>query len=187
MATGNRTRSQFSAALPKAPGWTWFLLDISQAGKGLGAPLEWMRLDPPAPSLRIRNVQLVEADMKLQRRAALGDMADKLDTLGISTKGISGDPCGMETVNYADQASCTIVKSVYGHLDLDARAKQESKQDHARALVPLGPVLATGEGERLDNHTVVRILDKYQLQEVQFLAYPPTVKGGVGIDSLAFE
>ena len=187
LAKGKQAPIQFSAALPEATGWTWFLLDISQAGKGLGAPLEWMRLDQLPPSLRIRNLQLVEADMKLQRRAALGDMADKIDTLGISTKGISGDPCFMETVNYADQASSTIVKSVYSHLDLDARAKQEENQQHAKALVPLGPVIAAGEGEHPDNHTVVRILDKYQLREVQFLAYPPAVKGGVGINSLALN
>jgi len=187
LGKGKQDAMQFDAVLPKATEWTPFLLDISQEGKGLGVSLEWLRLNPPSSTLRIRNIHLVEADLKLQRRAGLGDMAEKLDTLGISTKGISGDQCSMETVRHGDQSSCTIVKSVYGHLDLDARAKQESKQDSARALVPLGPALAAGEGEHPDNHTVVRILDKYQLPEVQFLAYPPTVKGGVGIDSLALN
>ena len=119
--------------------------------------------------------------------AALAQNTNKLDTLGISIKGVSADPCGMETVRYADRASCTIVKSVYGHLDLDARAKQEEKNEYARALVPLGPVLAAGEGEHPDNHTVVRILNKYQLREIQFLVYPPSVKGGVGINALALN
>ena len=119
--------------------------------------------------------------------AALAQDTNKLDTLGISIKGVSADPCGMETVRYADRASCTIVKSVYSHLDLDARAKQEEKNEYARALVPLGPVLAAGEGEHPDNHTVVRILNKYQLREIQFLVYPPSVKGGVGINALALN
>jgi len=107
--------------------------------------------------------------------------------LGIKPKGIIADACSMETVRHTDQNSSCIVKSVYSHLDLDARSKQEENQKHANALVPLGPVIAAGEGEHPDNHTVVRILDKYQLREVQFLAYPPSVTGGVGIHSLALN
>jgi len=38
-----------------------------------------------------------------------------------------------------------------------------------------------GEGEAADNHTVVKVLDEYGVGEVQFLAYPPEVSGGVQV------
>lgn len=177
--------SRFGATLKKAEAWTWFMIDISKKGKGLGAPLQWMRIDPPPPGMKIRNMSIVEADETLRRRVALGSIADKLDTLGVSTKGVNADACGMETVRHADKHSISIVRSVYAHLDLDARTKQVAEKKHVKALVPLGPAIAAGEGEHPDNHTVVRILDRYQLREVQFLAYPPSVKGGVGINALA--
>ena len=77
--------------------------------------------------------------------AAFPQDADPSVPLGINPKGIIADACSMETVRHTDQNSSCIVKSVYSHLDLDARSKQEENQKHARALVPLGPVIAAGE------------------------------------------
>ncbi|MBT4819057.1 MAG: hypothetical protein HN742_20415 [Lentisphaerae bacterium] len=133
-------------------------MDVSRNGKGLGAAIQRLRIDPPAPGMKIRNVHLVEADKALLQRAAVGDFVGSLDTLGIETKGMTADPCAMETVRYSDQKSTSVVRSVYAHLDLDARSKQVEEKGHVKALVPLGPVIAAGEGEHPDNHTVVRIL-----------------------------
>jgi hypothetical protein len=49
--------------------------------------------------------------------------------------------------------------------------------------VPLGPRIVAGEGPHPDNHTVIRILSPYQVCETQFLAYPPNIRGGVGIET----
>jgi len=106
---------------------------------------------------------------------------------GISIQGIAADSCDAETVRYLDKSTVSIVKSVYGHLDFDALSKLREATGYAKALVPMGPVIAAGEGEHPDNHTVVRILNKYQLREAQFLAYPPKVRGGVGIETVTLD
>jgi len=183
---GQKQATHFSTTIKKSEAWKWFLMDISKKGKGLGAEIQWLRIDPPEPGMKIRNMHIVKADMNLLRRAAVGDFFGSLDTLGIKIKSVTADSCGMETVRYSDKKSYSIVRSVYSHLDLDARSKQVEMNDHVKAFVPFGPVIAAGEGEHPDNHTVVRILSQYQLREIQFLAYPPSVKGGVGINSVSF-
>ena len=48
-------------------------------------------------------------------------------------------------------------------------------------LVPLGPMLVAGEGENPENHTLVRVYNRYQACTAQFLAYSPAVTGGVRV------
>jgi len=48
-------------------------------------------------------------------------------------------------------------------------------------LVPLGPMLVAGEGEHPENHTLVRVYNRYQACTTQFLAYSPAVAGGVRV------
>jgi len=173
--------------LKKAESWTWCMVDISKQGEGHGTAIKRLRIDPPQPGISIRNICLVEADSKFLQRAAAGKLADSLDQLGIDPKGIKADACGVDTVRHSDARSTVVVRSVYGHLDLDARSKALEKGGHVKPLVPLGPVMAAGEGEHPDNHTVVRILNKYQLREAQFLAYPPDVRGGVGVNAVTLD
>jgi hypothetical protein len=173
--------------LKKAESWTWCMVDISKQGEGHGAAIKRLRMDPPQPGISIRNICLIEADNKFLQRAAAGKLADSLDQLGIDPKGIKADACGVDTVRHSDARSTVVVRSVYGHLDLDARSKALEKGGHVKPLVPLGPVMAAGEGEHPGNHTVVRILSKYQLREAQFLAYPPEVRGGVGVNAVTLD
>ena len=171
----------------KASKPTWLLLDLSKNGGGLGVDLDWLRIDVatmPDVTLKVHKLYLIEADKNLILRSIIGSLADKVESLGIKPGKLVPDSCGMETVRHADKESLSIVRSVFAHLDLDARTKQMMKKNHVKALVPLGPVIAAGEGEHPENHTVVRILSRHQLREIQFLAFPPSVKGGVGISAL---
>lgn len=47
--------------------------------------------------------------------------------------------------------------------------------------VPLAPRMVSGEGAHPDNHTFVVVLDEHQTHQARFLAYPPTVRGGVDV------
>ncbi len=47
--------------------------------------------------------------------------------------------------------------------------------------VPLGPSLVVGEGKHEDNYTTVRILNNQQVCVAQFLAFDPSVMGGVQV------
>jgi hypothetical protein len=47
----------------------------------------------------------------------------------------------------------------------------------------VAPMIVVGEGAHPDNHTLVKILGKHGVMELQFLAFPPEVRGGVCVES----
>jgi len=47
--------------------------------------------------------------------------------------------------------------------------------------VPLAPRMVSGEGAHPDNYTFVVVLDEHQTHQARFLAYPPSVRGGVDV------
>ncbi|MFI4911946.1 MAG: hypothetical protein ACIAQZ_09800 [Sedimentisphaeraceae bacterium JB056] len=49
------------------------------------------------------------------------------------------------------------------------------------SLVSYGPKLVVGQGDDSSNYTVVKILNKFQIAELQFLAYPSSIRGGVNV------
>ncbi len=66
--------------------------------------------------------------------------------------------------------------------DLDLAAQLERTETEVDPpLVPPGPRLVAGQGESSMNLTVVRILNRYGIAELQFLAYPTSVTGGVRV------
>jgi len=102
--------------------------------------------------------------------------------LGISVRGEALESFHTVTVRSEDARSIVVAGTADRFLDLDALVKDCADDPTARAAVPLGPPLAVGEGSHPDNHTIVRVLSSYGLCEIQFLAYPPEVRGGVGVD-----
>ena len=48
-------------------------------------------------------------------------------------------------------------------------------------LVELGPRLVSGQGAHPDNHTLIKIHTEYGIPELQFLAYPSAITGGVRV------
>jgi hypothetical protein len=165
--------------------WAWHLFDFSADGKGLGQELKSFRIDfgdRTGLSFKIRNCRLIKATTELRIRAAIGDRASRIDSFGISLRDVTRQRSSSETVRHRDDKSVIVTKSTYRHLDLDAETKRFSDDPAAQPPVPLGPRLVAGEGEHPDNHSVVRILSRYQVCETQFLAFPPEIRGGVGVE-----
>lgn len=52
--------------------------------------------------------------------------------------------------------------------------------------VPTPPAMVVGEGADPANHTLIKVLNGYGLAELQFLAYPPEVSGGVAVEAGRF-
>ena len=180
---GNRHRG---TDLVPSSQWTWHLHDLSRNGKGLGEKLKSFRIDfgsQPNLSFKIRNCRLIPATKELRIRAAIGEKAGRLDQFGVSLDGVVPQQSAVETVRYADNESQSVTMAAYRHLDLDAETKRLAEEPSAQPPVPLAPRIVAGEGAHPDNHTVVRILSPYQVCESQFLAYPPEIRGGVGVES----
>lgn len=87
------------------------------------------------------------------------------------------------TVHRAGLHSEVLVAVPDGQLDLDALIKAAASDPSTKAPVPLAPRLVTGEGPDPQNHTVVRILGSHGIPEVQFLAFPPEIRGGVQLEA----
>lgn len=66
---------------------------------------------------------------------------------------------------------------------LDLHEMVKAAEEEATTAVPFGPRIAAGQGAHPDNHTVVRVFDRFGTLEAQFLAYPSTVAGGVRIET----
>lgn len=81
---------------------------------------------------------------------------------------------------HQEGAATTLIAVLDEQLDLATQLARLGGE--VTPLVPLGPALVVGEGAHPDNHTVVKILNRYGISRVQFLAYPPAVRGGVQVE-----
>lgn len=88
---------------------------------------------------------------------------------------------------FPDDDGFTAVAVVGRELDLATQLREFA--DDVPLPVPSAPAIVAGEGPSARNHTLVRILNHYGICEVQFLAFPPHVRGGVqvaaGLDAAA--
>jgi len=83
---------------------------------------------------------------------------------------------------YAESGPCVTLVTVQDeYLDLAVQVSRQRQPRTARRRVPLAPPLVVGEGPARDNHTIVKVLNAYGLADVQFLAWPPEVQGGVQV------
>lgn len=174
------------AGVKEARGWTWHLFDFSDDGEGIGAELKRFRFDFGSREglrFKIRNCRLIRATPELRLRAAVGDKAEQVDQFGISIKDVEPQNSAIETVRELDEKSIAVTLSAFRHLDLDAETKRFADLPSTAPPVPLGPRIVAGQGEHPDNHTVVRVLSRYQVCETQFLAFPPNIRGGVGVET----
>ena len=85
-------------------------------------------------------------------------------------------------VRLFDDASATVHLVVDEHLDLGVRTAR-LEGDAASPRVPLGPAVVVGQGEDRTNLTVVRVLNRHQVLEAQFLAFDASVRGGVRVSA----
>ena len=76
-----------------------------------------------------------------------------------------------------DEASATVHLVVDDDLDLGVRTARAGTVPR----VPLAPGFVVGQGEDWTNLTVVRVLNRHQVVEAQFLAFDDNVRGGVRV------
>ena len=183
--TGNKTKAIRTEFKP-SDHWKWHVFELSERGQLTGQKIDALRMDfgeLANKTMQIRNLRLIETTRELRLYAALGEKIDEVDTFGIGLKNLKPQVSSTETVRYQDENSLSIAQSVYQYLDLDAETKRLRNLSGVMPPVPLGPRIVAGEGPHPDNHTVIRILSPYQVCETQFLAYPPNIRGGVGIET----
>lgn len=82
-------------------------------------------------------------------------------------------------VEFPHRDGFTAVAVVGRELDLATQLREHA--DDVPLPVPTAPAIVAGEGPSPRNHTLVRILNHYGICEVQFLAFPPGVRGGVQV------
>ncbi|MBN2450106.1 MAG: hypothetical protein JXR77_06935 [Lentisphaeria bacterium] len=84
-------------------------------------------------------------------------------------------------LRHEDDATTTIVSVQDECLDLAAQVTRNRQPRAGTRRVPLGPRLVVGEGPDPENHTFVQILNPHGLADIQFLAFPPEITGGVRV------
>ena len=184
-STGNQTKA-IRTELKPSEDWQWHVFELSEKGKLIGQEIDDLRMDfgeQADKTFQVRNLRLIETTRDLRLYAAVGNKLNQIKDFGIGLNKLNPQFSAAETVRHIDDKSSSVTLSVYRHLDLDAGTKRESKQASTRPPVPLGPQIVAGEGPDPQNHTVIRILSEYQVCETQFLAYPPTIRGGVGVET----
>ena len=184
-STGNQTKA-IRTELKPSEDWQWHVFELSEKGKLIGQEIDDLRMDfgeQADKTFQVRNLRLIETTRDLRLYAAVGNKLNQIKDFGIGLNKLNPQFSAAETVRYIDDKSSSVTLSVYRYLDLDAGTKRESKQASTRPPVPLGPQIVVGEGPDPQNHTVIRILSEYQVCETQFLAYPPTIRGGVGVET----
>ena len=183
--TANKTKA-IRTELKPSEDWKWHVFELSEKGKLIGQEIDDLRMDfgeQADKTFQVRNLRLIETTRDLRLYAAVGDKLNQIKDFGIGLNKLNPQFSAAETVRHIDDKSSSVTLSVYRHLDLDAQTKRQSKQASTRPPVPLGPQIVAGEGPDPQNHTVIRILSEYQVCETQFLAYPPTIRGGVGVET----
>jgi hypothetical protein len=184
-STGNQTKA-IRTELKPSEDWQWHVFELSEKGKLIGQEIDDLRMDfgeQADKTFQVRNLRLIETTRDLRLYAAVGKKLNQIKDFGIGLNKLNPQFSAAETVRHVDDKSSSVTLSVYRYLDLDAETKRQSLQASTRPPVPLGPQIVAGEGPDPQNHTVIRILSEYQVCETQFLAYPPTIRGGVGVET----
>ena len=184
-STGNQTKA-IRTELKPSEDWQWHVFELSEKGKLIGQEIDDLRMDfgeQADKTFQVRNLRLIETTRDLRLYAAVGDKLNQIKDFGIGLNKLNPQFSAAETVRHIDDKSANVTLAVYRHLDLDAETKRLSEEGSTRPPVPLGPQIVAGEGPDPQNHTVIRILSEYQVCETQFLAYPPTIRGGVGVET----
>ena len=176
--------------LNAAKTWTRAEFNIKHLAPSWDQRSRNFRLDFGAYSgskITIRNVKFYTPDNEDLKRFRAEEERERnfFESCYISLVNVQPKNSAMETVAWQDGKSAGAVMSVYRYMHLDALTKLEQHVPSAKSPVPLAPVIAAGEGKHPDNHTVVRIFSPYQVMENQFLAWPPEITGGVGVEAVS--
>jgi hypothetical protein len=181
--------------IPAAPDWRPFAFDLTLPPNGrFDARVRDFRIDfgsgdEAGPVVDVRNLRLRamtpdEVEVKQEAEAAARRereaLLDQIEGSLVAPARIILDSEPLAAVHTYTEAGHTTAVSVLGRdLDLYTLVKEEAEQ--VPPSVPLAPPKVVGEGADPGNHTLVRVLNEYGICEVQFLAFAPTVRGGVRV------
>ena len=179
--------------IPPAEDWAPFAANLKVKGDEWDESVRDFRIDFGGRSgrvIKVRNVHLramtPEEESALRRReeeagAELREKAARVDAALIAPAKIP-DVSNViaATQVLSDDAGTTAVSVLGRELDLVTQVREYAGD--VTPPVELPPRLVVGEGPSPGNHTIVRVLNRYGLSEVQFLAYPPEVRGGVWVE-----
>jgi hypothetical protein len=177
-------KQQVTAALKVTHTWRHMFIDLRAAKAGFTTDHRLFRLDlgkVGGNRIRVRNLALTEDSEALQRvrlRPQWAKIRTSAVPVGIAPGTVSVEPTSRVTVQHETEQANATVATFNWALDLDAQTKRHRDNEND---LPFAPPLATGQGEDAANHTVIRILSKYGQNEMQFLSYPPEVRGGVDV------
>lgn len=182
-----------SGPVPAAPDWRPFAADLAAVpGTDWGPGVRDFRIDfgdrggrtVQVRSVRVRAPTAEERQAAEERRAAeaeaLRTLQGQVDKRLIAPARIPPFENVLAATHRFEDAGGQTLVSVVGK-DLDLATQVSAAAGAVPPPVPLPPALAAGEGESPKNHTIVRVLNRYGLCEVQFLAYPEFVRGGVAV------
>ncbi len=135
--------------------------------------------------VRVRNIRLramtadeaqAEADAQAIEARRIAGLHEQIAATMIAPERIT-DTSSMIAATHS--LGDTHIAVVGKELDLATQLRESADALDPAASLP--PALVVGEGPSEKNHTIVRILNRHHICEVQFLAYPPDVTGGVHV------
>ena len=179
--------------IPAATDWAPFAANLKMRGDEWDESVQDFRIDFGGDGgrlIKVRNVhlramtpeeELVRVRRENEARKELMEKADRVNASLIAPARIEDTSNMMAATEVLTADGATTAISVLGR-ELDLVTQVRESADSVPPPVDLGPRIVAGEGPDPANHTVVRILNRYGLCEVQFLAYPPEVRGGVWVE-----
>jgi len=183
-----------TSTVPASSGWRPFSLDLSTASEGhWNEEVKDFRLDFGGGgdySLKIRGLSLRPLSKEEKKvKAAQGEeerlrMEKKVGAVRktlIAPSKVGAWDSTISATHVMDRGANRTAISVVGReLDLATELRRWSKR--VPSPVDLPPAMVVGEGASPRNHTVVRLLNPYGICELQFLSFPPSVRGGVQVE-----
>lgn len=143
-----------------------------------------VRFDPAAEAgfhLEFRNIRLVHIGPALEKE--MGERVAEAASrdgraFGLNPKSFQMPQPTVQTLLAREAASTTVVASYSPDVDLDAATKARESETNQ---ISFAPPLVCGQGPDPLNFTVIRLLTRHGIPELQMLAYPPAVRGGVDV------
>lgn len=98
----------------------------------------------------------------------------------LATRRLNSPSLISRVVNVSNSFSGATVTAVLDR-DLDLPTLTSDFEKRFAGTLAAAPQIVVGEGSDESNHTLVRVLDRFGLARTQFLAFPPSVRGGVNV------
>lgn len=119
-----------------------------------------------------------EPDILIEGRKAEMKKGPAYSPLKVSQLDSLAEP--KRVINKVEEGQATSIVAVMDE-NLDLAAQLEASSANVPSPVPLAPELVAGEGPAPENHTLIRVLNRYGIPRMQFLAFPPGIRGGVNV------